>query len=99
MKRRAAIANAPSIAVAGEDGADRAAVNGPIGMTSGLAIDGAGVEAGGAADAVQRRTRFGVGKNFRATVIEQDYVELLRSIALRDAGPDGVIGIHAFAGG
>ena len=34
-----------------------------------------------------------------AAVVEQDDVEGLRAVAWRDAGPEGVVGVHALAGG
>src|SRR4051812_559099 len=67
-------------------------------MTSGLSIYGAGIEAGRTSNAMERLARFFVGQNAGAAVIEQDHVKLLRTVAGCDAGPDGVVWVHALAG-
>src|SRR5580693_3234635 len=83
----------------GDDGADGAGVTGSVGVAAGLAVDGAGVEAGGAADAVQRRARFRVGQDAGATVVEENDVKMLWAVVRMNAGPERVVGVHALAGG
>ena len=82
-----------------EDGADGAGVHAAIGMASGLTVDGAGVLAGGATNAVEGLSGFAVCEDFGAGVVHQDDMEILRAIAWMDAGPDGVVRVHALAGG
>ena len=83
----------------GEDGADGSGVDAAVGVAAGLAIDGAGVLAGCATNAVEGLAGFFVGEDFGAGVVHQDDVEILRAVAWMDAGPDGVVGVHALAGG
>jgi hypothetical protein len=52
-----------------EDGADGAGVDGAVGVAAGLAIDGAGVLAGSAANAVEGFATAGVGEDLGACVI------------------------------
>src|SRR6185437_2489699 len=82
-----------------EDGADRPCVNAAVGVTAGLAVDGADVLACTAANAVQRLTAFAIGEHAGTGVVHQDDVEGARAVVLVDPGPDGVVRIHALAGG
>ena len=54
----------------GENGADGSGVDGAVGVAAGLAIDGAGVHAGGAADALEGLALAGTGEDGGAAVIE-----------------------------
>src|ERR687885_1758312 len=63
------------------DGPDGARVGRAVGVAARLAVDGADVEAGAAADAVEGFLELGA-EQLRAAVIEQDQVELLRPIQL-----------------
>ncbi len=67
-------------------------------MAAGLTIDGAGVEACAATDAGEGLALYVVCQKFGAAVVEKDDVKGLWAIARRDAGPDGVVGVHALAG-
>ena len=67
-------------------------------MSAGLAVDGAGVHAGSAADAFEGLAFDWPGEDAGAAVVEQNDVEALGAVAGSDAGPEGVVGIHALAG-
>ena len=68
-------------------------------MAAGLAIDGAGVHACRAADALERLPFLGFGEDAGASVVEQDDMKFLRAIAGRDTGPERCVRVHALAGG
>src|SRR5215475_12560071 len=81
-----------------KDRTDGACIDGAVSMSTSLTVDGAGVEASSAADAVKRLTRLWVSKNAGAAVVQQDNVEVLRPIAFAYSSPERVIGIHPLAG-
>ena len=82
-----------------EDRADRARVHRAVGVTAGARVDRADVEAGAAADAVRAPARpTSSREHARAAVVEQHDVELLRPVALRDAGPERRVRVHPLAG-
>ena len=68
-------------------------------MPAGALVDRADVEAGRAADAVQRLAAHLVGEHRRPPVVEQHEVELLRAVAGGDPGPERGVGVHPLAGG
>src|SRR5829696_7244318 len=72
----------------GYDRPDRARVRGAVGVAAGLAVDRADVQAGPAADAVERLLELRA-EEFRAAVVEQDQVELLRAVQLSLAARPG----------
>src|SRR5918997_5144350 len=59
-----------------DDGADRTGVGRAVGVAAGLAVDGADVQAGAAADAVEGLLELGP-EELRAAVVHQDQVKLL----------------------
>ena len=61
-------------------------------------VDGTDVEAGAAANAVQRLPSHCIGEHARPAVVEQHDVELLRPVVGRHAGPQRGVRIHALAG-
>src|SRR5581483_12275710 len=65
---------------------------------AGLAIDGADVLAGAAANAVERLPSFAVAENTGSCVVHQDDVKAARAIVFVHTGPDGVVRIHALPG-
>ena len=71
-------------------------------MAADLAVDGAGVQAGAAANAAEGFAIFGIGEDFGSAVVEQDEMEFLGPVffagsagAAENAGVDG----HPLAGG
>ena len=83
----------------GEDGSDGTGIDAAVGVASGLAVDGAGVLTGSATDAVEGLPGFGVGEHGAAAVIEEDDVIVARAVAGGGPRPEGVVGVHALAGG
>src|SRR5918998_1493148 len=63
------------------DGPDRAGVRRAVGVAAGLAVDRADVQAGAAADAVERLLELRA-QELRAAVVQQDQVKLLRPVQL-----------------
>ncbi len=62
-------------------------------------VDGADIEAGGAADTAQRLAADPVGQRLAAAVVEEHDVELGRAIARGDPREHGGVGAHSFARG
>ena len=67
-------------------------------MPAGARVDRADVQAGAAADAVQRLAADLVAEHARAAVVEQHDVQLLRPVAGSDAGPERRVRVHPLAG-
>ena len=63
-----------------DDRADRALVSCAVGVAADVLENRADIEARAATDAVERVALFGVGEQFRAAVVEQDDVKLLRAV-------------------
>src|SRR5579859_801840 len=85
----------------GDDGADGAAIGGSIAMAADILIDGAGVETGSAADAVEAFPGLCVGEDVRAAVVEEDEDHLFGAVGfawLPWAGDDGIIDGYALTG-
>src|SRR5918997_1347582 len=76
-----------------DDGADRTGVGRAVGVAAGLAVDGADVQAGAAADAVEGLLELGP-EELRAAVVHQDQVKLLCPVELTlAAGPGDEVGV------
>ena len=71
-----------------EHGADRSAVHPPVRVAADLAVDGAHVEAGAAADAAQDLLQLGA-EHLAAAVVEDDDVQLVRTVDLALAARAG----------
>src|ERR1017187_10338160 len=70
-----------------ENSADGAGVNRPVGMTTGLSVNRAGIEAGSTADALERLPLPGVSQDRGPAVVEQNDMEALRAVAGSYTGP------------
>src|SRR5207249_11936140 len=81
-----------------ENRANWTAVDRTVRVTACLAVHRTRIEAGAAANAVERLARFLAGQHFRASVVQQPDVEFLSTVALASAGPDRVVRVHALAG-
>ena len=68
------------VSAGGYHSADGSGIHPAVGMPAHLAIHGAGVEAGAAAQAVERLAQFGIGKQARAAVVHYDKMELFRPV-------------------
>ena len=79
-------------------GPDRARIHRPVRVPAGAFVDGAHVQAGAAADAVQRLAADLVGQDGGAPVVEQDEMELLRPVAGCHPGPHRGVRVHPLAG-
>jgi len=71
-----------------EDRADRSGVDRSVRVAAGAGVDRANVQASAAADAVERLPPDLVAKHARTAVIEQNDMELLRTVAGCNAGPE-----------
>ena len=86
----------------GYDGADGAGIDPSVGVAAHALVDGADVEAGAAADAVEGFAEGGVGQQAAAPVVHDDQVELFRAVLVggaAGAGDHADIGGDALAGG
>ena len=81
-----------------QDRADRPRVDRAVRVPARARVDRADVEARAAADAVQSLPAHLVGEHARAAVVEQHDVQLLRPVAVGDAGPERRVRVHALAG-
>ena len=82
----------------GQDRADRARIDRAVRVPAGALVDRADVQAGAAADAVQRLAAHRVGEHRGAAVVEQHQVELLRPVAGVHPGPHRGVRVHPLAG-
>src|SRR6266576_537860 len=80
-----------------EDRADRAGVNRAIGVAARPRIHRADVQARTTANAVERLPAHLVGEHARPSVVQQDHVELLRSVTDRHTGPERRVRVHPLA--
>ena len=81
-----------------EDRADRARVDRLVGVAAGARVDRADVQAGRAADAVQRLAADLVREHVGPARVEQDEVELARAVVLAHARPDRRVRVHPLRG-
>src|SRR5262249_2816633 len=72
-----------------DDGSDGAGVGARVVMAANFAVDGAGVEAGSAPDAVQGFALFGIGEELGAAVVHEDYVKFFRAVGFPGAAGSG----------
>src|SRR6185312_1128312 len=82
-----------------EDGADGTRVNAAVSVAAGLPIDWADILARSATNAVQCLAALAVCKYAGSRIVHQDDMKGARAVVFVDAGPDGVVRIHALAGG
>lgn len=65
-----------------EHAANRALIRCGVGMSADDAVDGAGIQTGAAANAMQDFAFFGVGQQFAAAVVQKHDVKLVRAADL-----------------
>ena len=83
----------------GQDCADGSGVDRAVGVAAGLLVNGAGVKACAAANAIKGFAGGWISENISAAIVEQDDVKLFGAVAGRDAGPKRVVRVHALACG